>query len=449
MTIIVQQSDEVFHEFSKLEIRTADSDRVFDLDLDFSSILDWSRQPHTRSLDFLVICAVVYAVDKIVRRNAATDLWTRTLQVSIPLREPSPWQLAADDLAQSVSFLTGDSWTFTFTQAQGQFQRRRANRRKPAKGFPNSPVVSLLSGGLDSFIGALDLLTEYPSSRLLFVSHYDRHVSGPASDQDDLRRYLESKFTGRLSHLQVRVGVVPSAIDEKFKFETSFRSRSLIFLGLAVYAANKISDETPVLIPENGPIALNMPLNPSRRGACSTRTVHPFFLKSLRRALAAAGIATPISNPYELKTKGEMLKESRSLALAKEAFPKSNSCAKAGRKRYWQNPKAQACGTCVPCLFRRASLHAIGCDNETFGNDIGTVAPEDYPDFHALLGLLRRKPTRSEIAKSLIANGRLPMDKLEDYSAVIERMIEEVTLWLAAKASRKALTLARIKRVSK
>ena len=39
------------------------------------------------------------------------------------------------------------------------------------------------------------------------------------------------------------------------KFETSFRSRSLIFLGLAVYPALKVGDAVPILIPENGPIS--------------------------------------------------------------------------------------------------------------------------------------------------------------------------------------------------
>jgi 7-cyano-7-deazaguanine synthase in queuosine biosynthesis len=449
MKIIVQQNPkESFHELAQMEIAVPELDRTFLLDLDFSAILERSWQPHVRALDFLVISSVAYAIDKIVPRKSASDQWARNLQVTIPLSEPNEWKKAAVALSESLSFLTGDVWTFAFTQAERQFQSRRSNRRKSAKGFPKTPVVSLLSGGLDSFIGALDLLHKFPDQRLLFVSHYDRHISGPASDQDDLRRYLDSKFTGRISHFQVRVGVIPveDATKDKYKFETSFRSRSLIFLGLAIYAAAKVAEDVPIIIPENGPIALNLPLNPSRRGACSTRTVHPFFLSSLQNALSLVGIHNPISNPYEVKTKGEMLKECKYPAFVKEAFPKSNSCGKAGRKTHWKNRSAQACGACVPCLLRRASLHVMNLDNENFGNEVLTAIPDEYPDFHALLGLIRRNPTQHEIAKSLMANGRLPLGRLSDYSGVIRRMIDEVSQWIADGASSKARKLAGIKK---
>src|SRR5439155_7870317 len=173
-----------------------------------------------------------------------------------------------------ISFLTGDVWKLTFRQAERQFQQRRKNRRKSPVGFPTTPVISLLSGGLDSFVGALNLLKKYPDQRLLFVSHYDRHVTGPASDQDRIRSFLAGKFVGRINQLQVRIGVVEADEDDieqsgKHDFERSFRSRSLFFLGLGVYAAARVGDDVPIIIPENGPVALNLPLNPSRRGSCS------------------------------------------------------------------------------------------------------------------------------------------------------------------------------------
>ena len=449
MKLVVDQNPtEVLHEFTKLEIVSSELSQSFVVDLDFAAILALSWKPHTRALDFLVIAAVVYAVDKIVTRKTAADHWGRILDVTIPLCEPGAWSSAASQLSDSVSFLTGDSWTFTFTQAGKSFQARRANRRKHSKGFPASPVVTLLSGGLDSLIGALDLFDKYRTERLLFVSHYDRHMSGPATDQENLRRILDAKF-GRSSHMQVRVGAIP-AVETRVKcnFETSFRSRSLIFLGLAVYAASKIGPEVPILIPENGPIALNMPLNPSRRGACSTRTVHPFFLESLTLALKTAGIANPIRNPYAFKTKGEMVKECRFPEILKEAIWFTNSCGKANRKTHWKNRNVKACGTCVPCLFRRASLHTIGSDTEVFGNDVFKAAPAKYPDFHALLGLIRKNPTERQIAKSLLANGRLELGDLKEYSALVRRMISEVSIWLSEKASDEALALAQLQRVS-
>lgn len=458
-----QDPNESSHEHTVHEIVVEGIGNRFSLDIDFSAILDRSSTHPARGLDFLLIAATVYAIDKIVPRVSADDRWKRTFSVTMPLHEPVPWNNASDILAEALSFLTGDEWSLSFVPIEKEFSRRRQNRSKAPMGYPKTPVVSLLSGGLDSFIGALDLLMEHKDGRILFVSHYDGHVSGPASDQDNLRIFLATKFIGRVDHLQVRTGVrINDAPDEsgteagatekksrkKYMFENSFRSRSLVFLGLAIYAASKIGPQIPVFIPENGPIALNVPLNPSRRGACSTRTVHPQFISTLQTALQAVGISNPIQNPYEFKTKGEMVNECKAEEFLSASYAKSNSCGKAGRKTHWKNRKARACGACIPCLFRRASLHVKGWDNEAFGYDVLKSAPEEFSDFHALLGLIRKNPTNHEIARSLIANGRLPIDRLNDYAGVVRRMLDEVTAWLAAKGSAKARQLAGVKKAS-
>jgi hypothetical protein len=261
--------------------------------------------------------------------------------------------------------------------------------------------------------------------------------------------FLESKFQGRISHLQVRTGVVRNDEDDdsqQYDLETSFRSGSLIFLGLAVYAAAKIGANIPVIIPENGPIALNLPLSPSRRGACSTRTAHPFFLSSIQNALRLVGITNPITNPYILKTKGEMVSECRFLNLLRQGYGLSNSCAKAGRKMHWANRTARACGTCIPCLFRRASLHTVNDDTELYGNNVFEGPPADHGDFFALLGLVKGNPSVREIGRRLLSNGRLPIPELDEYSSVVRRMLDEVTRWLAEKGTTKACRLAGIKK---
>jgi 7-cyano-7-deazaguanine synthase in queuosine biosynthesis len=424
--------------------------RDFVLDLDFSAVFDRSWQVDAKALDFLIVAATVYAVDKIVPRDKANDRWTRVLNVTLPVQHVAEWNAAKDSLQDAISFLTGDTWNLTFSQANRPFQSRRTNRRKSPLGFPKTPVISLLSGGLDSFVGALDLLKKYPNQRLLFVSHYDRHVTGPAADQDRLRIFLAQKFIGCINHFQVRVGVIESdqnnvAENGKHNFERTFRSRSLIFLALGVYAASRVGDDIPIIIPENGPVALNLPLNPSRRGSCSTRTVHPFFLARIAKALESAGIPNPITNIFELKTKGELISDCAFPKLLQSAYSLTNSCAKAGRKTHWKNRKAKACGTCFPCILRRASLHANNLDNEEFGNDVLAGPPEKYRDFHALLGLLCSKPSPVEIKKLLLANGRLPMAKLDNYSSLIERFIVEVSQWITAKATKKARVTAGLK----
>src|SRR4051812_20664065 len=78
-------------------------------------------------------------VDKIVPRDGTPDRWTRTLEVSIPVRNRETWVATSAALAEAVSFLTGDNWSFEFTNAPRDFSQRRANRRVHAKGFPKSP----------------------------------------------------------------------------------------------------------------------------------------------------------------------------------------------------------------------------------------------------------------------------------------------------------------------
>lgn len=247
----------------------------------------------------------------------------------------------------------------------------------------------------------------------------------------------------------MRAGVRAEESGEgKYKFETSFRSRSLIFLGLAVYAALKVGNAVPILIPENGPISVNMPLNPSRRGACSTRTVHPFFVSSINAILNKAGIPHVVQNPYYFKTKGEMVKECLGQEVLKLGIPQTNSCGKAGRKQHWANKKARACGVCVPCLLRRAALNASGLDSDVYGNDPFSGDPAAYTDLHALLGLIFAKPNAYEIKKRLMANGKIPLSELSAHAEVVQRMIQEVSAWVAEKGSRKACKLAGVKRVA-
>jgi 7-cyano-7-deazaguanine synthase in queuosine biosynthesis len=448
MKIIVEQdATEASHELSLVRIQCEGIERTFYLDIDLSAVMVFSWNPHVLGLDLLIICACIYAVDKIVPRGDTPDRWTRALDVTIPVRNRDAWTPVSDRLAEAVSFLTGDSWSFEFTDAPRNFSQRRANRRVRAHGFPKSPVVSLLSGGLDSFIGAIDLLHEYPEAKLLFVSHYDGHVSGPATDQENLRRLLSQKFGQRISHLQVRTGVLAEDSEKgKYHFETSFRSRSLIFLGLAVYAALKIGNEVPILVPENGPIALNMPLNPSRRGSCSTRTVHPFFITSINEVLRAVGIPHTVSNPYRLKTKGEMVKECVGQDVLRLGIPLTNSCGKAGRKGHWKDRGARACGVCVPCLLRRAALHAAGLDTGAYGLEAFSGDPANFPDVHALMGLVHGRPTLYEIKKRLMANGRMYLSELSVHAEVVQRMIGEVAAWVTVKGSAKVRNLAGVRR---
>jgi len=142
-----------------------------------------------------------------------------------------------------------------------------------------------------------------------------------------------------------------------------------------------------------------------------------------------------------LRVSGEFARFDREEA----GYELTNSCAKAGHNVHWKVRTAKACGRCVPCIFRRASLHVADLDDEVYGNDVLAGKEDEFEDFYALLGLIRRNPDDAEIARALLSNGRLPIAKLDEFVEVERRMIEEVRSWLSAKASKAIKKYARIK----
>jgi hypothetical protein len=86
--------------------------------------------------------------------------------------------------------------------------------------------------------------------------------------------------------------------------------------------------------PENGLIALNVPLDTLRLGALSTRTTHPFYIARWNELLGVLGIAGGIENPYWNKTKGEMVAECRNPPLLKTIVPSTLSCASPTKGRW-------------------------------------------------------------------------------------------------------------------
>ena len=120
--------------------------------------------------------------------------------------------------------------------------------------------------------------------------------------------------------------------------------------GYAIAQTNG-QENVKLFVPENGFISLNAPLTPRRIGSLSTRTTHPYFFELMQSIFDSVGIRTSIVNPYQFKTKGEMLIECKNQGLLRDIVSHTVSCSK------WKREKQQ-CGKCVPCIIRRASLLA-------------------------------------------------------------------------------------------
>lgn len=431
ITIRIAPQPDTRKEVAKYSLDFAGQTGDVVLDVDGTALLRASRVVPDLAQDFLSIASCVYAVDKAVPRDQAEDKWTRDLSVEVPVEHVETWSGIADELSDCVGFLTGDRWDISFRRGEQRLIQKRPRKRRVRYCRPAGTAVCLFSGGLDSFIGAVDWLTENETENLFLVGHYDRHVAGPAADQRALREVCRQKYGGRIALAQTQIGLASGGLD------TNFRSRSLLFIALACYFAEILGEGTPVLVPENGPIALNFPLTPARRGSCSTRTVHPHFLSDLSLVLAKAGIQSTVRNPYELKTKGEMVNDCKDQDFLTSAYALTRSCAKANHREAWTNRTARSCGVCIPCLFRRASLHASGRDDETYGNRVEAITSlADTPvDVLALGTFLRKNHSDREIAAGLLGNGALPLTRLPAYVDLVKRMRAEVLTWLRASGS--------------
>lgn len=105
------------------------------------------------------------------------------------------------------------------------------------------------------------------------------------------------------------------------------------FLLQSAYTRRAAGENVPLFMPENGFIALNIPLTPSRGGSCSTRTMHPYFINKISQVLKDLSIKNEIINPLELKTKGECVSECLNKNLIGSIIEQSVSCSHGTRKQ--------------------------------------------------------------------------------------------------------------------
>lgn len=301
--------------------------------------------PDPIAWDFTILALGAIAADSCCLRSDSPDGWTRVIDLHVALREPSVWAPQVDALAGALQFLTGDMWTIT-VQGGGLSPLRRS-RCVRSRGIA-ADCVCLLSGGVDSLVGAIDLASSGRTP--VFISQV---VRGDAARQSAFARAIGSG----LPHVQLS-----HATQFPGKAEHSQRARSIIFLAFGLLAASALrgrSDSVELVVPENGFISYNVPLTPLRIGSLSTRTAHPFFLSQIQQIWDAVGLNVRIRNPYLHQTKGEMLAGCADQQLLMSQVFESTSCGRFGRFGY------KHCGRCVPCLVRRAGFARWGVDDST------------------------------------------------------------------------------------
>lgn len=302
-------------------------------------------EPVPRAWDLLSIALSVVAADIGVQRNDSPDGWTRQLDLRVAVSDPDFWTTQRDLLNQQLRFLTTDIWNVSFLEGGLQFVPAKSTIK------PDQDCVVLLSGGLDSLVGTIDLVKAH--GRNPYV------VSQVSQGDKQKQSFFASRIGGGLAHLQLNHNAECPGLNER-----SQRARSIIFLAYGVLMATALkqyNEGKPVMlyVCENGFISINPPLTVSRLGSLSTRTTHPVFIRLFQQLLNNAGLRVTVENPYQFMTKGEMLKNCTDQPFLRKYAHTSTSCGRYARNGYTH------CGRCLPCLIRRAAFYAWGAKDKT------------------------------------------------------------------------------------
>ncbi|WP_394970955.1 Qat anti-phage system QueC-like protein QatC [uncultured Croceitalea sp.] len=420
---------------------------------DFEKMVDYTNDRKSLAMDFLLVSAITYGIDDLLARKIFSfNGWTREIEVTFPVFHVNNWVAVSSQLEETLSFLTGDIWTVSFELLKvANLFFPRTNRREskiPEYIYTDYINVSLFSGGLDSLMGIIDKMEELEDGKkIVLVSHLDPNYPGPSRDQSLILKKFEISYPNKFTHILSRIGIADrNHKGEKITRDGNQRSRSIMFIGLGVYFLNKTPNTNTLLIPENGTISLNHPLTPSRSSSLSTRTTHPHFLKSIQNILILLGLDVRLENPFQYKTKGDMVSECSNQKVLQNTFSDSVSCGKRGHKVHWKNRKANQCGICMPCIYRRAALHVKKLDNEIYGNDLLKLNPKlATGDVRALFDYLMTPYSKKQIMRNILVNGSIVIDELEGFSEVVIKSRLEIIRWIKDKGSEKLINYLNIK----
>ena len=393
------------------------------IDIDMSKLSFFKDKIPSHLLDLFYLSSVVYGIDRSISRHVCSiDGWSREFHVFMRLPNSELFTRNKEKVDKMLSFLTGDIWDINYECT--------TLPEMPAINIPEMDEdygqVNLFSGGMDSFIGAIDYLAAPHEKKLCLISHYDHKMKGPLDDQKEAKSALQP-YAEYFYHLP-SVAIFPITSNEK-----TCRSRSFVFIAIASLVASW--KQIKIVVPENGSVSLNFPLSPSRRGACSTRTTHVLFVNQLIELLSSLGSPIEIENPYEFMTKGAMVRDCKNRDLLLDTVNRTNSCGKRNMKQHMTDTTASHCGRCMPCMYRRASLTRYR-DLTTYGDNLEQLfhdKGERSDDFFAMINYLRLNMPDDDIRRELRIAGLGKLDTFERYVQLVKETRDELKAMILAQ----------------
>jgi len=379
--------------------------------------------PHffsNEGLDLFYLSLVIYYADRIIKRDSFPDAWTRKFKLFFPVLELEKWINNKKIIEDMLSFLSGDNWEIVFRKRMlnhNEFEaKKRIEESTVEKLIPN--MMCMISGGLDSYIGAIDLLQT--DKKIFFVSLYGGG-RGVLFSQKTVKDALINKHQivsdNFLSFYAAPIG----------GREDTTRTRSFMFFAHAIAVASAYRKDINLIIPENGLISLNIPLTNSRIGSSSTRTTHPHYIKLFQMLLNNLDLKISLKNPYQFKTKGEMIKGCKDLTFLKESINSTISCSHPDLERYRGRSDHLHCGTCLPCIIRRAAIKKSGIHDNTEYKDRNFEEISAKIKLKAYkLGLLKYRMNIDNLIYYIQTSGPIT-ECYDDYMNLYSRGMDEIS----------------------
>lgn len=306
-------------------------------------------------IDLLEVAAYVYCADQRLGRGSDKltnfgENWRRCLHFSIPVRELEVWQDVDvhQMLAETLGFLSDDSYTFEFRKADAPVQPKEFYFPSLIDASMEHDEVALFSGGVDSFAGAVEDIVINRTSVTLVGHSSSTKVRNV---QENLINVLRNRgFDRRVSYIPVWV-----TNEDVAAREFSQRTRSFLFACLGLVIA-KMSGKDCFSFYENGVVGINPPLAGDVIGGRATRTTHPKVLRGLEELFSVL-----LDHPIHIRTPLQWLTKSEVVLKIQEAgmsdlLAMTNSCT---RPRIWTQSQKH-CGVCSQCIDRRFAILAAG-----------------------------------------------------------------------------------------
>ena len=374
--------------------------------------------PQTVAIDLLYLAMAVYAADLRIPRRLTLDRWSRDITVHFPVQDIRLWSTQVPHVENMLGFLTGDRWSLVLRAREATASEAKA----PTLDYIQ--CVCLFSGGLDSLVGAADLLANGQSVAL--VGHHGAGTTNSVQDR------VLSAVSGKYGTAAVPFMFYVQPPKQNIKDgEPSMRSRSFLFFSMGAAVSSALGGK-PLIVAENGLISLNVPLTSSRNGSLSTRTTHPHYMSMFMDLLRGLGLPNDLDLPYRFRTKGEMLKNTRDPRLLAEAARLTMSCSHPEAGRFRGHSPNNHCGYCVPCIIRRAAMNAAGLVDSSYNVDVRTNEPHyteeagrDYRAFRMALERIRGMTLGRAMFK-VLGPGPLSSEDVREYASMYLRGMEEV-----------------------